>query len=165
MMTNGCFGLPWEDCDNLGLVFVCSLCLAPWVHRGGSGLADLQIGVCLTLFSGITLCRPRHAPLFSIRGKKTKDLGPKFAGFISTYSGCLLHLQKAVATPRPDHQQCLVNPSSFTSERQLSGLELMQNASLHTGYKQGGTAEHQYIIVTVTPTTWQCSLSVALVQN
>lgn len=125
--------------DNLSLVFVCSFCLAVWVQWGGLGLADLQIGVCLTLFCRNTLCKPRHAPLLGIRGKKTKGLGPKF-GFISMCNGCLLHLQKAVATPRPDHWYYLVNPSSFADE-------LMSNASLlQAGYEHWGTAECQWII-------------------
>lgn len=142
MMTNRCFGLLWEDCDNLGLVFVCSFCLAIWVHWGGPGLADLQTGVCLTLFSGNTLCRPRHAPLLGIRGKKTKGLGSKFLGFISTH-GCLLRPPKAVSTPRPDHWYCLANPFSLASHRQLASLELMSNASLlQAGHEHGETVEH-----------------------
>lgn len=145
MMTNDCFGLLWEDYDNLGLVFVCSFCLAIWVHWGGPRLADLQTGVCLTLFSGNTLCRPRHAPLLGIREEKTKGLDSKFVGFISAH-GCLLCLPKAVSTPRPDHWYYLTNPSSVASHRQLASLELMSNASLlQAGYECGETAEYPQI--------------------
>lgn len=83
------------------ITLVWSLCAPsalPWVHWGGPGLAELQTGVCLTLFSGNTLCRPRHDPLLGITGNKTKDLGSKSVGFIST-RGCLLRLPKAVSTP------------------------------------------------------------------
>lgn len=141
MMTNGCFGLLWEDCDNLGLVFVCSFCLAVGVHWGGPGLANLQIGVCLTLFSGNTLCRPRHAPLFGIRGKKTKSLVPSLLALSA-------HIMVAFSIFKKLLQDQIIGAiwqiPLFANDRQLACLELMSNASLlQAGYKPRGTAGHE----------------------
>lgn len=103
--------------------------------------------------------------LLSLASEERKDLGPKFVGFTSTRYGCLLHLRKAVATPRPDHWYYLANPSSFVSHRQLACLELMSNVSLlQAGYEYRGTdGHHKSLIVTLSTSLF--SLSIVLVKN
>lgn len=50
MMTNSSFGPYLRGCGNLGLPFVCANGWQAGIQRGSWNLAELQFGVCLTLF-------------------------------------------------------------------------------------------------------------------